>query len=112
MTDKIIDLEAYKAKLQRLREQAEREEEQTKRDMLNAVCDWFALKVEQWRDKDAPVSDGEPGAMRDYLTQLTASGRLFYIYHAIEILQTEGEGWQDDRSSIKAVLDSIMDGGR
>jgi hypothetical protein len=131
MTDKIIDLKEYIVKLQRLREEAEQEKEETKRNMIIAICDWFDLKVEEWKenymesetafdkleqskDKDlnSSLSENEQQIMRDYLTQLTMAGRLFYIYHAIEILKSEGEDWENNRSSIKAVLTAIFDGWR
>jgi len=123
MTENIVDLSEYRAKLDQIKFEAEQEKEESKRDLILALCNWFNLKVDEWEAKrqiyktsvdeldlgDYPTDvEREQEIMRNYLNHLKVFGRLLYVFHGITIIQTEGDGWENHPASSKAVLDSVL----
>jgi len=123
MTDNIVDLSEYRTKLDQIKIEAEQEKEASKRELILSLCNWYNLKVDAWEAKrerykaaveELELSDGfndaerEQEVMENYLNHLKMFGRMLYVFHGITIIQTEGDGWENDPASSKAVLDIVL----
>ena len=128
MTDKIIDLEQYKAKIGKLRQEAEQEKEEVKRTMLLAICDWYDLKCEEYfelyekseiafdelerlgkEDVQSVKPEREKELLKDTLAHFEFFGRLAYIHHGINVIKTEGEFWQNNKQITYDEMNFILD---
>ena len=128
MFDKRLDLEKCKANLMELKVEVKQEADNEKRDVIIALIDWFFVKMDEWQerrkqyetafdefeqsrsfdDRESDLFKRERQLMEDYLDHIKKAGHLFHIYHAIEIIKTEGENWEDDPTAMKGVLNQIV----
>jgi hypothetical protein len=128
MFDKRLDLGKCKANLMELKVEVEQEADNKKREIIIALIDWFFIKMDEWQergkryetafdeleqsrsfdDTESDLFKRERKLMEDYVDHLKKVGHLFHIYHAIEIIKTEGENWEDDPTAMKGVLNQIV----
>lgn len=127
MAYKGIDIKRYKARLMEIREEAGKETEPAKRDLMIKLVDWLVLKLEEWHAKlkeyedafdeleqshgdgdEAVDSEQKKQLMENYFNHLKEAGRLFYLYTALRIIRSDGEYWENDAPSVKAVLEHVM----
>lgn len=128
MFDKRLDLGKCKTILMELKVEVEQEADNEKREIIMALIDWFFVKMDEWQqkrkqyeaafdeveqsrsfdDRESDLFKRERQLMEDYLDHLKKVGRLFHIYHAIEIIKSEGEDWEDDQIAMKGVLNQIL----
>lgn len=127
MDFKTFDIERYKSRLMEIREEAEKETEPLKRDLLIKLVDWLAIKLEEWHKKlkeaenafdeleqsKSHYDEGEIGELKsklieNYFNHHKEVGRLFNLYTALRIIRSEGKDWKGDTPSVNAVLDHVL----
>ena len=114
MTNKIIELDKYRAKIEELKKEAEKEKEANKQAMMEAIFDWLDMKLEEYDksyEESENVFDKLDRIRPDYgellstdwpekekeeiLAHFELVGRLDYILEAVKALQNEGATWRD-----------------
>jgi hypothetical protein len=126
--DNKLDLSKCIAILTELKAEVEQQTDNEKREVIIVLIDWFFKKMEEWQEKrkryeaafdeleqSRSFDDTEPDhfkrerqLMENYLDHLKKAGCLFHIYHAIEIIKTEGENWENDPTAMRGVLNQIV----
>ena len=104
MTGNIIDLEEYKAKIEKLKKEAAKEKDKAKRNMMDSIFNWLDIKVEECRknhekvkteldrNPDEPLSEEDKKNIRHVVEII---GRIHHIVEAIKVLHNEGKDWKD-----------------
>ena len=128
MFDDKLDLSKCSAILTELKVEVEQQTDNEKREVIIVLIDWFFIKMEEWQekrkryeaafdeleqsrnfdDRESEHFKRERQLMQDYLDHLKKAGCLFNIYHAIEIIKTEGENWENNPTAMRGVLNQIV----